>query len=64
MIIPTTELFSSLQSAVADGSNQSLEWDLMKGDAQSHPSQNFDDTLDETLSNEKVRFFIKKVIAN
>jgi hypothetical protein len=60
MIIPTTELFSSLQSAVADGSNQSLELDLMKGDAQSHPAQNFDATLDETLSNEKVKILNKE----
>ena len=60
MIIPTTELFSSLQSAVADGSNQSLELDLMKGDSQSHPAQNFDATLDETLSNEKVKIFNKE----
>ena len=60
MIIPTTELFSSLQSAVADGSNQSLELDLMKGDAQSHPAQNFEATLDETLSNEKVKILNKE----
>ena len=60
MIIPTTELFSSLQSAVADGSNQSLELDLMKGDSQSHPAQNFDATLDETLSNEKVKILNKE----
>ena len=49
MIIPTTESFSSLQSAVADGGNQTLELDLMKGDAQSHPAQNFEATLDETF---------------
>lgn len=52
MILPTTELFSSLQSAITEGGSKSLELGLMTGDAQSHPAQNFDATLDETLSNE------------
>ena len=53
MILPNSELLSSLQSSIADGGQKSLGLDLMDAELQSNSNQNFNTTLDETLAHER-----------
>lgn len=50
MILPNTELFASLQSSITEGGHKNPELDLLTGQSQAHPVQNFEATLDQTLS--------------